>query len=267
MIALYGATAEVYDHVTRHPGGFEKLMQGFAYLKEAGTGFIVQLIPMKDNYHQWEEMISLAKSLSKHWRCGAPWLYLCAEGSAARNEEIRAQRLSPACVVELDRPNVSYEERNCDDETCGLADPSDDRLFARCIEGRRDFHIDPYGKMSWCGFIKDPALCYDLKKGTFAEAWETFIPPVRTKSGAEMNGEKTAARAKAGKTAAGARFMRTWKPDIIAPPFRIFATLRRKHAGSRKNGKKIIAGTSVLPGSPRVLKATWIWVRPNSRMN
>jgi MoaA/NifB/PqqE/SkfB family radical SAM enzyme len=30
MVALYGATAEVYDSVTRHPGGFEKVMQGFA---------------------------------------------------------------------------------------------------------------------------------------------------------------------------------------------------------------------------------------------
>jgi MoaA/NifB/PqqE/SkfB family radical SAM enzyme len=176
MIALYGATAEVYDHVTRHPGGFEKLMRGFSYLKEAGAGFIVQLIPMKDNYHQWEEMISLAKSLSKHWRCGAPWLYLSCDGEKERNEEIRSQRLSPACVVELDRPDVSYEERNGHAGDCGAGDAADDRLFARCIAGRRDFHIDPYGQMSWCGFIKDAELRYDLKKGTFAEAWEKFIP-------------------------------------------------------------------------------------------
>ena len=29
MVALYGATKETYDHVTRHPGGFEKAMRGF----------------------------------------------------------------------------------------------------------------------------------------------------------------------------------------------------------------------------------------------
>lgn len=52
MIALYGATAEVYDHVTRNPGGFEKMMSGFEYLKKEGAGFIVQLIPMRANYHQ-----------------------------------------------------------------------------------------------------------------------------------------------------------------------------------------------------------------------
>ena len=51
MVAVYGATAEVYDHVTRNPGGFEALLQGLAYLKEAGAGFTVQLIPMRDNWH------------------------------------------------------------------------------------------------------------------------------------------------------------------------------------------------------------------------
>jgi MoaA/NifB/PqqE/SkfB family radical SAM enzyme len=40
MIALYGATAEVYDDVTRHPGGFEAVIRGFAYLREADAGFI-----------------------------------------------------------------------------------------------------------------------------------------------------------------------------------------------------------------------------------
>ena len=183
MIALYGATAEVYDDVTRNPGGFEKLMRGFEYLKEAGTGFIVQLIPMKDNYHQWEKMISLAKSLSKEWRCGAPWLYLSCNGSKARNKEIKTQRLSPTDVIELDMPDVNYEERIVEIEeeikkhlTCNAVEKNDDRLFVECISRRRDFHIDPYGMMSWCCFIKDNSLRFDLRKGSFAEAWDQFIP-------------------------------------------------------------------------------------------
>ncbi|MGB5218277.1 MAG: radical SAM protein [Smithella sp.] len=183
MIALYGATAEVYDKVTRHPGGFEKLMRGFEYLKETGAGFIVQLIPMKDNYHQWKDMIALAQSLSKHWRCGAPWLYLSCDHSEKKNKDIAAQRLLPAQVLELDKPDVSYEERMVQMEeehenhlACGAVDVNDDRLFAECIANRRDFHIDPYGMMSWCCFIKDSALRFNLRKGSFAEAWDKFIP-------------------------------------------------------------------------------------------
>jgi len=96
MIALYGATAEVHDHITRAPGSFEHTMRGFAYLKEAGAGFTVQLIPMSDNYHQWDEMQALAQSLSKHWRCGAAWLYLSATTQRhARNAISRCPAFSP----------------------------------------------------------------------------------------------------------------------------------------------------------------------------
>ena len=46
-------------------------MRGFAYLKEAGAGFTVQIVPMRENYHQYDEMVALAESLSPHYRVGA----------------------------------------------------------------------------------------------------------------------------------------------------------------------------------------------------
>jgi MoaA/NifB/PqqE/SkfB family radical SAM enzyme len=184
MVALYGATAEVYDAVTRHPGGFEEAMRGFAYLREAGAGFTVQLIPMRANWHQWDRMIELAESLSPHYRVGASWLFLSSDGSARRNREIAAQRLAPRDAIEVDKPNPAYDERMeeigageepCEDVCCITAD-GDDRLFAKCIATRRSFHIDAYGMMSWCSFIKDPGLRYDLRHGAFREAWDEFIP-------------------------------------------------------------------------------------------
>jgi MoaA/NifB/PqqE/SkfB family radical SAM enzyme len=179
MIALYGATAEVHDHITRNPGSFEAVMRGFRYLQEAGAGFIVQLIPMRDNYAQFEEMVTLAKSLSPHYRVGAPWLYLSACGSAQRNAEISHQRLDPKEVVALDQPDLASEEST--DPSSIVHRPSltaggDDRVFAGCIEARRDFHIDPQGRMTFCSFIKDSALRYDLLSGTFRAAWDEFIP-------------------------------------------------------------------------------------------
>ena len=181
MVALYGATAETYDRVTRNPGGFEQAMRGFAYLREAGAGFTVQLIPMRDNWHEWPQMIALAQSLSQRWRVGAAWLFKSACGSAAHNAEIERQRLDPRDVVELDKPEVAYVERErASDPEC-LCGEGDDRLFASCIEIRRDFHIDPFGQMTFCAFIKDPALRYDLRKGTFQDAWEHFIPSLADK--------------------------------------------------------------------------------------
>lgn len=181
LIALYGATAEVNDHVTRTPGSFDAVLRGMAYLCEAGAGFTVQLIPMKDNYHQWQAMVELAKSYSPRWRCGASWLHLSACGSAEKNADVAGQRLTAAEAIALDPPDPPCEERLA--ELAGITGPGcacvgnkDDRLFAACIESRREFHIDPYGRMSFCSFIKDSALRYDLRSGSLREAWEEFIP-------------------------------------------------------------------------------------------
>ncbi|MGA9349071.1 MAG: radical SAM protein [Anaerolineae bacterium] len=187
MIALYGATAETYDRVTRHEGGFEKAVRGLRYMQEAGAGFTVQLIPMRANWHQWDQMIELAKSLSPHWRVGAAWLYLSSSGSPHRNAEIARQRLDPRTVIELDRPDVSYEEAHRESTHEYHRIPGDDCLFASCIAERREFHVDPYGQMTFCCFIKDPALRYDLRRGTFREAWDVFIPSLadRVRGGPE----------------------------------------------------------------------------------
>jgi MoaA/NifB/PqqE/SkfB family radical SAM enzyme len=182
LIAIYGATAEVHDHITRNPGSFDALKQGISYLKEARTAFTVQIIPMKDNYFQYQDMISLAESLSPYCRIGAAWLYLSAYGNAQKNREILNQRLEPACVVEVNRPDFSDKGRR-DKEPAHKNNfkMDDDRLFAACISGRRSFHIDPYGQMSFCSFVKSPELRFDLKKGSLKEGWEEFIPSLADK--------------------------------------------------------------------------------------
>lgn len=182
MVALYGASADVHDRITQTPGSFEATMQGLAYLKEAGAGFIVQLVPMKDNYHQFKDMIGLAESLSKHYRIGAPWLYLSACGDKEINERIIQQRLPSEEVVELDKPDLSYEEWiNKKEEHCYGSSLKNDYFFSSCVTARNEFHIDPYGRMSFCCFIKEPAFRYDLKEGGFKECWEEFIPSLADK--------------------------------------------------------------------------------------
>jgi len=180
MIALYGGTAEVNDHTTRNPGSFEAALRGMTYLREAGAGFIVQLIPMKSNYHQWEAMIQLAQSYSDHWRCGAAWLYLSASGSPQKNAEISAQRLPPAEAVALDPPDVSVEDRfmgqRMEQTDCCCIGDEDDRLFKNCLANRNEFHIDPYGRMSFCCFVKDPSMRYDLRSESFHRVWDELIP-------------------------------------------------------------------------------------------
>lgn len=181
MISLYGATEDVHDNITRNPGSFEATMQGFSYLKEAGADFIVQIVPLRDNYHQFDDMVILAKSLSPVYRVGAPWLFLSAGGSLERNTEIASQRINPRDVIELDLPDVDYEEQ-LSKNPC-TASNIDDKLLASCILQGNGFHIDPYGAISHCAFIKDPMLRYSLRQGTFQEAWEDFIPSLADRIG------------------------------------------------------------------------------------
>ena len=182
MVALYGATEKTHDHITRTPGSFAATMRGFAYLREAKTGFIVQIIPMRDNFHEFDAMINLALSWSPVYRIGAPWLFLSACRSPERNREIMRQRLDPEDVIRLDPPDTRDDSDQTIADTAGrLPSPcprpgEDNRLFAACIEEGRDFHVDPYGGMTFCPFVQDPALRFDLRKGPFREAWEEFIP-------------------------------------------------------------------------------------------
>jgi MoaA/NifB/PqqE/SkfB family radical SAM enzyme len=182
MVAIYGATAAVHDHVTRVAGSFEAAMRGFAYLKEAGAGFAVQVVPMRGNRHELDEMLKLARSLSPLHRIGAAWLWLSADRRPKRYAEIAGQRLDPKCVIELDPPALG-DEAGALAETGPPCTPGDrdDRLFAGCISARRDFHVDSYGGLSFCAFVKDPALRYDLRKGGFAAGWDVFIPSLGNK--------------------------------------------------------------------------------------
>ena len=99
LIAIYGATAEVHDHITRNPGSFDALKQGISYLKEARTAFTVQIIPMKDNYFQYQDMISLAESLSPYCRIGAAWLYLSAYGNAQKTGRSSTSGWNPPVLL------------------------------------------------------------------------------------------------------------------------------------------------------------------------
>ncbi len=178
LVALYGSTAAVHDAVTRNPGSFAALERGIAYLREARAGFTVQVVPMKINIADYDAMVRLAASWSPSWRVGATWLYLSASGDARKNRDILAERLDPRRVVELDEVQAGGPGSAEDDtvSACAAASVASVGLYADCIAGRRDFHVDPYGGMSFCSFVKDPALRLDLRAMSFAEAWEERLP-------------------------------------------------------------------------------------------
>lgn len=183
MIAFYGATEAVHDHITRTPGSFQAMLEGVARLREAGAAFTVQIVPMRDNFHELAEMKALGASLSPYVRIGASWLFMSADRNSRKNAEIIKQRLDAKAFIDVEEPDPFPGFRGApEDEAgeCGAGDPDDLRI-SRCYINTNQFHIDPYGKMSFCAFIKDPSARYDLLQGTFEEGWDQFIPGLAEK--------------------------------------------------------------------------------------
>ena len=194
MVVLYGATAEIHDKITRTPGSFEGFERGCAYLKEAGVGFTVQIMPMRDNFHQLDAMFRLAENLSKSYRIGASWLYLSAQRRLGKNREILRQRLTAQEVVEMDPAIPRFEDFKAG-HTAGeqTVDQKNKHkgLFDSCVLDRNEFHVDPYGKMSFCSFIKEPSLRFDLRQIPFQEVWDerllSIVGRIRTNDEYNMN--------------------------------------------------------------------------------
>lgn len=117
-------------------GGEPMLRPDFADIFEYITSRSMPYSLMKDSYHEFKAMVALAKSLSKHHRIGAPWLYLSSCGDPAVNKEIEQQRLTSEQVIALDTPNIPSDERMAAVHGCGRIQQGDDRLFAQCVAQR-----------------------------------------------------------------------------------------------------------------------------------
>lgn len=177
MIALYGADSAVHDHITRLPGSFEACMRGCAYLREAGAAFSMQIVPMRDSFHQLEAMYALARNLSPDFRIGASWLYLRADHDTLLNQEILHQRLPAEMINTIDPVIPESGCAGCQSEPWSRCKPSTpQRLFWGCIMKSEKFHIDPWGTMSFCSFIKDPAARFSLKEFSFQQIWDEHLP-------------------------------------------------------------------------------------------
>jgi MoaA/NifB/PqqE/SkfB family radical SAM enzyme len=182
-ISLYGATAEVYDQVTRNPGSFRQMIRGISYLKEAGVRFSIQIIPLQSNYHQLEKMIELADSLSAYNQIGLSWVVAPASDNADIIKEVLSQRLPPEAMLKVNSRNVNlnymYNQGTYEGEKKLKA--VHDRRFFACACGNSELHIDPYFTVSLCNAIIDSRLRYNLRSGRIIKYLREFAPSLPMK--------------------------------------------------------------------------------------
>ena len=181
-VTVYGATPETYERVSRTAGSYRAFMRGLSFLLQNGIKVRLKAMALRSNFHEMPEIARFCRKKTKDYFRLDPFLHLRYDKDVLRNEEIRAERLSPGEIAALERADPERFEAL--QKTCGVhfaADPchsSCNQLF-NCGAGNDSFNVSYNGLFRLCPSLWHPDCVYDLKRGNLREAWQTFIPKVR----------------------------------------------------------------------------------------
>jgi radical SAM protein with 4Fe4S-binding SPASM domain len=181
-VTTYGTTAETYERVTRRPGSFAAFRRGLDLLLEGGVRVRLKAMALRSNVHELPDIARFCRGLTKDYFRFDPLLHLRFDGDAARNEQIRAERLSPGEIVAIERADAerfgALQKRcaelvasGCEARTCG-------HLF-HCGAGNGSFSVGHDGTFRLCSSLWHPETVFDLRRGTLREAWDEVVPRVR----------------------------------------------------------------------------------------
>lgn len=180
-VTVYGATEDTYERVTRRPGSYAAFRRGLALLQEGGVRVRLKAMALRSNVHELPEIAAFCRERTTDFFRFDPLLHLRFDGDPRRNEEIRAERLSPPEVVAIeqaDEERAAAMQKGCGD----LILPEDghgpcDHLF-HCGAGKRGFTVSHDGVFRLCASLWHPETVYDLRQGSLADAWNNFAPKV-----------------------------------------------------------------------------------------
>jgi radical SAM protein with 4Fe4S-binding SPASM domain len=170
-ITLYGRTPGTFERVTRRPGSFDRCMRAVDLLLERGIRLALKTMVLRANRHELAAMKAFAEER------GCPFRYDVTVNSRLDGAPGPADcRISEEEAIELELADARRVEgwRKFWREQAGP--PNRPEYLYQCGAGRRSFHIDPAGRLTACIMVREPA--YDLRRGTFREAWDEFMPAV-----------------------------------------------------------------------------------------
>jgi len=170
-ITLYGATEETYENVTGIPGSYKHCRRGIELLLEHNLPLVLKTMVMKPNYHELEQMKAIADSLGVQFRFD-PVLHAAIDKSTRPI----SLRLTPEEVVKLEKADPVRASKWPKSLREKMTYREKDRSLYLCGAGKTSFHIDGKGRLSACISNRKPA--YDLKKGSFKDGWEIYLPKI-----------------------------------------------------------------------------------------
>jgi radical SAM protein with 4Fe4S-binding SPASM domain len=200
-VTVYGATRATYEAVTRRPGSFAAFRRGLGLLLDAGLPVRLKAMALRSNLHELDEIAGFCRARTKDFYRFDPFLHLRCDGDEVRNEEIRAERLTPEEVVAVegaDAERIAALHRGCRDGTLMWPETEEvcefglDQLF-HCGAGEGSFTVGPDGFFRLCSSLCHPdavlglrsarAIPGTLRPGALREAWVDWVPHVRGRRG------------------------------------------------------------------------------------
>ena len=167
-ISIYGATAPVFERVTRLPGSFARCYKAIDRVLEAGLPLTLKTELMTLNAHELEPMKAFAERLGVKFRYdGLLWPRIDGRGEFPRAVQLPLETLVAFDGQDTDRADAVIDEL----ERLKDLKTRDTRVFS-CGAGLRGFHLDSEGRMSICMMVRQPA--YNLLEMPLIEAWEAL---------------------------------------------------------------------------------------------
>ena len=178
-ITLYGRTRETYERLTGIPGSYDRCMRGIGLLHERGLPLSLKTVAVTINKHEVFAMQRFAED-----ELGVEFKF-----DAMMNPRLDCSRaplgvrLTPEECVSFDvaDPKRMDEWTTFAERYLRPGEPAGaqhDDLY-QCGGGISSFAINPYGELSICTLSQRDM--YDLRTGSFREAWEKFLRGVRAK--------------------------------------------------------------------------------------
>ncbi len=169
-ITLYGATRQTYEKLTGVPGSHERCLRGIDLLVERQIPLKLKTVALTINKDEIPAMKQYAQKLGVSFKWDPAITPRLDHGL-----EPARFRLTPEEVIELE---LASPERLQDwHKLCKTQwGPFPSESLYLCSAGKHSVFIDPFGCLSLCVCARSQS--YDLRRGSFREAWNTFLPQV-----------------------------------------------------------------------------------------
>ena len=182
-VTVYGATKKTYEQVTRIPGSYMAFQRGLSFLRKSSLNFGLKAMALRSNLREFDKIVEFSRNISRRPFRFDPFLHLRYDKDPQRNKWIAAERLSAQEIINLEQGDVQRSlelKRECHNLVISKRSINNEAYLFYCGAGLQSCSISYDGRFRLCASLWHPECLYDLRAGSLREAWEKFVPKIRS---------------------------------------------------------------------------------------